>query len=209
MSENNKPINNKPMNNKTAKNRNINKPVNKKQASNRPVNGRQSVEKKPMDNPKVSNAHESVIDERKRRPPVRKKGDKTRWDEVVRKGLKHSSAFMLSLLINIIIVYFICRLFTYSFNFTYSVFGDAAKDPAGREYAVIEIPADSSTLQIGEALEDNNIIEDKYVFWAKVKIKKAGGKIKAGKYGLSSSMTYGEIINLICGIDEEEKEEGK
>ena len=33
-----------------------------------------------------------------------------------------------------------------------------------------------------------------------------GGKIKAGKYGLSSSMTYGEIINLICGINEEDEE---
>ena len=108
--------------------------------------------------------------------------------------------------INIVIVFFIARLFSYSFNFAYSVFGDVAKDPAGREYAVIEIPADSSTLQIGKALEDNDIIEDKYVFWAKVRIKNLGGKIKAGKYGLSSSMTYGEIINLICGINEEDEE---
>lgn len=135
-----------------------------------------------------------------------RKKSKTRWDEIIRKGLKHSSAFMFSLLINICIVFIIIRLFSYSFNFAYSVFGDVAKDPAGREYAVIEIPADSSTLQIGKALEDNGIIEDKYVFFAKVRIKNLGGKIKAGKYGLSSSMTYGEIINLICGINEEDEE---
>ncbi|MBQ9234599.1 MAG: endolytic transglycosylase MltG [Lachnospiraceae bacterium] len=138
----------------------------------------------------------------KRRPKK-----KTRWDEIIRKGLKHSAGFMFSLLINIVIVFFIIRMFSYSFNFAYSVFGDVAKDPSGREYAVIEIPADSSTFQIGKALEDNEIIEDKYVFWAKVRIKNLGGKIKAGKYGLSSSMTYEEIINLICGINDEDDEE--
>ena len=208
MNDINKPINNKPNNNSTAQNRPANRPVNKKPAANRPT-GSRPVNKKSMKNEQARGMQEGIIEESKRKPPVHKKKVKTRWDEIVRRGLKHSSAFMLSLLINIIIVYFICRLFTYSFNFTYSVFGDTAKDPAGREYAVIEIPADSSSLQIGEALEDNNIIEDKYVFWAKVKIKNAGGKIKAGKYGLSSSMTYGEIINLICGINEEEKEEEK
>lgn len=140
-------------------------------------------------------------------PSKKKAKKKTRWDEIIRKGLKHSSGFMLSLFINIVILLFIIRMFSYSFNFAYSVFGDVAKDPAGREYAVIEIPADSSTLQIGKALEDNEIIEDKYVFWAKVRIKNLGGKIKAGKYGLSSSMTYEEIINLICGINEDDAEE--
>ncbi|MBQ8923291.1 MAG: endolytic transglycosylase MltG [Lachnospiraceae bacterium] len=131
---------------------------------------------------------------------------KVQLDEAVRKGFKHTSGFMFSLLINIIIVFVVIRLFSYSFNFAYSVFGDVAKDYSGREYVVIEIPADSSTLQIGKALEDSGIIEDKYVFFAKVRIKKLGGSIKSGKYGLSSSMTYNEIINLICGIEEDEEE---
>ena len=158
----------------------------------------------------MSDNNEQIKRSQNKKKNVNKKPakKKTRWDEIIRKVLKHSSGFMLSLFINIVIVYFIARLFTYSFNFAYSVFGDVAKDPTGREYAVIEIPADSSSLQIGKALEDNEIIEDKYVFWAKVRIKNVGGKIKAGKYGLSSSMTYGEIINLICGINEEEEEEG-
>ena len=126
---------------------------------------------------------------------------------MVRKGFKHTSGFMFSLLINIIIVFVVIRLFSYSFNFAYSVFGDVAKDYSkSSEYVVIEIPADSSTLQIGKALEDSGIIEDKYVFFAKVRIKKLGGSIKAGKYGLSSSMTYNEIINLICGIEEDEED---
>ena len=157
---------------------------------------------KPNTNAKPNNKANNVNNSQKKQT----KKKKTRWEEIIRKGLKHSSGFMFSLFINIVIVFFIARLFSYSFNFAYSVFGDVAKDPAGREYAVIEIPADSSTLQIGKALEDNDIIEDKYVFWAKVRIKNLGGKIKAGKYGLSSSMTYGEIINLICGINEEDEE---
>ena len=151
----------------------------------------------------------SAQSSKKPQPQAKKKSakQKARLDEAVRKGFKHTSGFMLSLLINIVIVYVIIKLFSYSFNFAYSVFGDVAKDPIGKEYVVIEIPADSSTLQIGKALQDNGIIDDKYVFFAKVRIKKLGGSIKAGKYGLSSSMTYDEIINLICDIHEDEDTE--
>ena len=124
----------------------------------------------------------------------------------IRKGLKRSAGFTGSLLINVIIVFLIIKIFSYAFNFTYSVFGDVCKTPGDREYVVVEIPPDSSVLEIGQALEDNNIIDDKFVFFAKVKVKGYGDKIKTGKFGLSASMNYDEILEVICDLDTKEEE---
>ena len=127
-------------------------------------------------------------------------------EEKARKALKHSSSFFFNMLVNVVIVYFVVKIFAFSFDFTYSVFGDVALDPGQTKYEVVEIPADSSIMKIGETLEEQNIIESKYVFFVKVKVKGCGDKIKAGKYGLSSCMSCGEILEVICGLEEEEDE---
>ncbi|MBE5945601.1 MAG: endolytic transglycosylase MltG [Lachnospiraceae bacterium] len=137
----------------------------------------------------------------------KKKKKKKDTSDMVRKGLKRSSGFTWGLLVNLVIVFLVIKAFSFSFNFAYSVFGDVCADPLSREYKVIEIPADSTILEIGEALEESQIIEDKYVFYVKVKVKGYGDKIKSGKYGLSASMSYEEILDIICNIDTEEEEE--
>ena len=125
----------------------------------------------------------------------------------IRKGLKHSAGFTGSLLINVLIVFCIIKVFSYAFNFTYSVFGDVCKSPGDTNYVVVEIPADATILEIGQALVDGEIIEDKYVFFAKVKVKGYGDRIKPGKFGLSASMNYDEILEIICDLDSDEEEE--
>ena len=137
---------------------------------------------------------------------VKKKKTK-RYDELVRKGLKSSTGFAFSLLVNVIIVYLVVKLFSFSFNFTYSVFGSVAKDPAATTYKVVEIPADSSVLEIGEALEKAEIIDSKYVFFAKVKVKGCADKIVAGQYGLSAHMDLDDILTVICHINDNTDED--
>lgn len=127
-------------------------------------------------------------------------------EDNLRKGLKRSSGFMFGLFVNILIVFLIVKLFTYSFNFAYGVFGKVANHPGSQEYIVVDIPADSSIMEIGQALQDADIIEDKYVFYAKVKVKGYGTKITSGKFHLSASMTYDEILNIICNIQDTDED---
>ncbi|MBP3622361.1 MAG: endolytic transglycosylase MltG [Lachnospiraceae bacterium] len=134
----------------------------------------------------------------------KKKKQKKGADEVVKIGLKKSMGFTGGLLINVLIVYLVVKVFSFSFDFAYSVFGDSSKEPASREYIIIEIPADSSALDIGKALEDGGVIENKYAFVLKVKLKGYGPMIIPGKYGLSPSMSLQEILNIICRLEEEE-----
>lgn len=136
-----------------------------------------------------------------------KKRRKKRTEDIVNKGLKNSAGFALSMLINLIIVFAVVKLFSMSFNFAYSVFGDVRYKPGSTTYKVVEIPADSSVLEIGQALEDAEIIESKYVFFAKVKIKNYAAKIHAGQYGLSAGMNMEEILTIICHLETEEEKE--
>ena len=129
-------------------------------------------------------------------------------EDNLRKGLKRSSGFMFGLFVNILIVFLIVKLFTYSFNFAYGVFGKVANPPGSQEYIVVDIPADSSIMEIGQALQDADIIEDKYVFYAKVKVKGYGTKITSGKFHLSASMTYDEILKIICNIQDTDEDKG-
>ena len=122
----------------------------------------------------------------------------------VRKGVKRSASFAFGLFINVLIVYAIVKMFSYSFHFGYGLFGKVAKSPGSNQYVVVNIPPDSSAYQIGDALQKAEIIEDKFIFWAKIKIKKLGGKLTSGEFHLSASMTYDEIIDVLCPPEEDE-----
>jgi cell division protein YceG involved in septum cleavage len=133
--------------------------------------------------------------------------NKKNTEEIVNIGLKRSTGFAFNLLINIIIVFLVVKLFSFAFNFSYSVFGDVRYQSGSTTYKVVEIPADASTLEIGAALEDAGIIEDKYVFWVRVKVKGYGSQIQAGQYGLSPSMNVDEILTIICHLETDDDDE--
>lgn len=118
--------------------------------------------------------------------------------------LKTALHYALAFLINVFILYLFVKVFSLAFNFSYDVFADSAKNPGSSDYAVVEILPDSSTSDIAQALYDAEVIDNKYVMIAKIKVGEYGGKIKSGTYGLSSSMTYNEILNIICGTDSDE-----
>ncbi len=122
------------------------------------------------------------------------------------KGIKRILRFMINLLVDVIILFIFVKVFTYAFNFSYDVFADSAKDPSSQEYVVVEIQPDSSASDIADALYDSGVIENKYVMLAKMKIGGYSSQIQANKYGLSPSMTYDEILDILCGISEEEDE---
>ncbi len=118
--------------------------------------------------------------------------------------------YSIDLLVDVIIIFLFVKAFSMSFNFAHDVFYDSAKNVKNTDYVVVTIEPDSSTSAISGTLYDAGVIKNKYVMMAKIKISEAGGNIKAGKYKLSPSMKYSEIIGIITGgvttNDEEEKE---
>lgn len=61
----------------------------------------------------------------------------------------------------------------------------------------IDIPSGSSVREIGEILEENNLIKDKWVFLLKTKISDIKPSFKAGNYDLNKTMDLEELISCL------------
>ncbi len=122
---------------------------------------------------------------------------------------KGTIRFTMGILVNSIIVLLIVQTFMLSFNFAYKMFANVACDPSDKEQIKIEILPDSSSVDIVDLLEENNIIDDKWVMMGRIKVGKYNSRLKAGTYMLSPSMTTDEILDTLSGdidkADEEEK----
>ena len=105
--------------------------------------------------------------------------------------------YAVQLLLDVLILYVFIRAFSLSFAFARDVFHDSAKDLKNTEFVNVYIASDSSTSDISETLYEAGVIKSKYVMMAKIKLNEVGGAIKTGKYKLSPSMTYAEIIKVI------------
>ncbi len=121
--------------------------------------------------------------------------------------LKTALYYSVELLVDVLILYVFIKAFALSFNFAYDVFHDSAKNPGDRSYVVVKIEPYSSAKKISNQLYDAGVIENKYVMMLRIKIGEYGDKIKAGKYGVSASMTYEEILGVLTGSATASEEE--
>lgn len=74
----------------------------------------------------------------------------------------------------------------------------APMDPASTSYVNVNIPSGSSTNRIGVILSDNELVKDPSKFKLIVRLEGYEGKLKAGEYSLSKSMTTQEILEILA-----------
>ncbi len=111
--------------------------------------------------------------------------------------IKTALFYAVELLIDVLIVFVIVRGFSVAYSFSYEVFSDSAKTPGDISYTVVTIQPDFTSMSVSETLYDKGVIKNKYVMLAKIKLGEYGSEIKAGKYAISPSMTYDEILKVI------------
>lgn len=138
----------------------------------------------------------------------RRKRKKERFDgyKLAERGAGAVAYYGIELLVDVLIIFLLAKGFAAAFGFGYDVFTDSALDKNDKKSVVVDISSERSTSELAETLEESGIIENKYVLLAKMKISGYDDEVVYGKYGLSPSMTYDEIIATICHTDEEGSE---
>ena len=111
--------------------------------------------------------------------------------------IKTALFYAVELLMDVLIIYVIVRGFSLAYSFSYEVFSDSAKNAGDASYSVVKIEPDFTSMSISEQLYDKGVIKNKYVMLAKIKLGEYGRDIRPGKYALSPSMTYDEILKII------------
>ena len=123
---------------------------------------------------------------------------------MVKKFFLGSFSLGLNIVIYIIIILAALRIVTFSYNFSYEVFGNTAVAAPSEEEEVItvQIPDGASTDEIASLLKDKGLIRYKEAFVLHVAISQYKGLIKPGTYELKKSMTMDEILEIICQMSE-------
>ncbi len=123
--------------------------------------------------------------------------------------IKTALFYAVELLMDVLIVFVIVRGFSVAYSFSYEVFSDSSKTPGDLSYVVVTIQPDFSSMSVAEELYDKGVIKNKYVMLAKLKLGEYGRDIRPGKYAISPSMTYDEILKVLtsaASTSEEEEE---
>lgn len=98
----------------------------------------------------------------------------------------------------IIVILLLIASVYFAFNFYKSSLKPMSSND--KDFIEVEIPSGSSTQDIGEILENKNLIKNKWIFLLKTKTSDDIGSLKAGNYELSKSMDLEEIIlSLVSG----------
>lgn len=104
--------------------------------------------------------------------------------------------FKALLWIVIIVAVYQCALYGYGFG--YEVFSDVPEATEATAVTVsVAVLDGKSTLEIGEALKENGLIEDARIFWARAMLSDYKDKIKPGIYELSTDMTTEEMLKIM------------
>ncbi len=132
------------------------------------------------------------------------------WKKVDKMGKENEGGsgswlrISLRMLINAMIVFVLVEGFIYSFHFSYAVFTDVPYMSGQNNMVTVTIQQGESATDVADMLYNNRIIENKYIFLARVYLGKYQNRIEAGTYNVNSTMSPDTICKLFCGIQSEE-----
>lgn len=91
------------------------------------------------------------------------------------------------------------RLITFTYDFSYTVFGDTPVAAESEAVVPIQINEGASTQEIAALLEKKGLIKYKNAFIIHAALSQYKGMILPGNYELSPSMTMDEMMAVITG----------
>lgn len=115
---------------------------------------------------------------------------------------------VMKLVVSVIVILLVYRTALIAYDYGYRIFTEPAMAEQGQGRDVqVEINMGKSVLQIGEVLEDKNLIRDAKVFYIQNLLSEYKEELYPGVYNLNTSMTAREIMAVMAGDIAAETEE--
>ena len=121
---------------------------------------------------------------------------------MIKKLFMGTLGLALNVVFYIVIFLLAVRLVTYSYDFSYNVFGEVVMDEEAEETTLVQIPDGASTEEIAALLEKKGLIKYKNAFIIHVALSEYKGMLQSGDYELSPAMTMDEMLEIISGASE-------
>ena len=108
-----------------------------------------------------------------------------------------SIEFVITVAIYIGVIFLVINVAKYAFGFSYEVFDTTAHNEEDTSQKTLVIGAGMTAQEVGERLEELDIVEYARAFELRVRFDEATDKIIPGTYKVSASMNVEDIIKLI------------
>ncbi len=118
---------------------------------------------------------------------------------MIKKFFMGTFGLAINVVIYAFVIIFAIRMITYSYDFSYTIFGDTVVSEQSEELIPIQISDGESTKEIAALLEKKGLIKYKNAFVIHVALSEYKGKVQAGNYELSPSMTMDEMLAIMAG----------
>lgn len=112
---------------------------------------------------------------------------------------------IIKLVVAVVIVIYVYKAAVVAYDYGYRIFAEQPVSAEPGYDVTIAITSDKDVKDIGELLESRGLIRDSKLFYLQELLSEYHGKIKEGAYTLNTSMTVGEMLEVMAG-DEEETE---
>ena len=110
------------------------------------------------------------------------------------------------LLIVLVIIFFIFLART-SYKFGYSIFNERPMNAETPTEILVEIPKNASTLEIATILENNGLIENRFIFLLQERFSAHHGNLQPGKYYMNTGQTASQLLKILARVDTENQPE--
>jgi UPF0755 protein len=104
------------------------------------------------------------------------------------------------ILMDLLFLFLLAEGFVYAYHFSYSLFADIPAAAASKTMVQVTIDEGSSARDVAATLEQDGVVDNRYLFLARAYLGKYNQKIIAGTYSLGPGMTPDEICQAICGM---------
>ena len=117
------------------------------------------------------------------------------------------TAMIARIAIAAVVIIVVFKLAVGAYDFGFQVFEDIPKDEGDGRTVSVVISADQDSKDVGKLLENKGLIDNANVFYVQEMLSEYKGQIKPGTYELNTAMSVEEMLEIMCGQDEEGTEE--
>lgn len=112
----------------------------------------------------------------------------------------------LNILFYVVLIIAVVRISTWTYNFSYQIFGNVTVASEPGRLATIEVKEGESTRSVAQELKEKDLVVNADSFYVRAKLTTGAKKpILPGTYTLDASMTYDEILTVLTASAGEDK----
>lgn len=106
--------------------------------------------------------------------------------------------FFLNILFYMAIIMGTVQLCKAAYQYSYQIFGNVRMEAAPGRDVPMKIKEKEGTMELAVRLENKGLVENRYTFYLRARLSTGNKRpILPGSYQLNTSMTYGDILEVI------------